>query len=94
MRYESGVTSLSWIPSEAVDRPALTYRGLRRQVDRTVAALHRCGIGRGDPVGLVLPNGPEMATAFVASRSSARTDISRCSYFVSSILLCEMPRRL
>ena len=55
----------------AVDRPALTYRGLRRQVDRTVAALQRCGIGRGDLVGLVLPNGPEMATAFVALAASA-----------------------
>lgn len=55
----------------AVDRPALTYRGLRRQVDRTIAALHRCGIGRGDPVALVLPNGPEMATAFVALAASA-----------------------
>jgi acyl-CoA synthetase (AMP-forming)/AMP-acid ligase II len=55
----------------AFDRPELTYRGLRRQVDRTVAALHRCGIGRGDPVGLVLPNGPEMATAFLALAASA-----------------------
>jgi acyl-CoA synthetase (AMP-forming)/AMP-acid ligase II len=55
----------------AVDRPALTYRGLRRQVDRTCAALRRCGIGRGDPVGLVLPNGPEMATAFVALAAAA-----------------------
>jgi oxalate---CoA ligase len=55
----------------AFDRPELTYRGLRRQVDRTVAALHRCGIGRGDPVALVLPNGPEMATAFLALAASA-----------------------
>ena len=33
----------------------------------------RCGIGRGDRVAIVLPNGPEMATAFVAVAAAAST---------------------
>ena len=35
-------------------------------VAQTVRALNERGIGRGDRVGIVLPNGPEMATAFIA----------------------------
>jgi acyl-CoA synthetase (AMP-forming)/AMP-acid ligase II len=46
--------------------PPLTYGGLREHVERTVASLNRLGIGRNDRVALVLPNGTEMATAFVA----------------------------
>jgi acyl-CoA synthetase (AMP-forming)/AMP-acid ligase II len=54
-------------------RPPLTYKGLRAQVDRTVAALNRLGIGRGDRVAIVLPNGPEMASAFVSVAAGATT---------------------
>ena len=54
-------------------RPALTYGGLRDLVGRTVAALNARGIGRGDRVGIVVPNGPEMAAAFVAVASAATT---------------------
>jgi len=46
--------------------PPLTYGGLRDHVERTVASLNRLGIGRNDRVALVLPNGTEMATAFVS----------------------------
>ena len=46
--------------------PPLTYGGLRAHVERTVASLNRLGIGRNDRVALVLPNGTEMATAFIA----------------------------
>ena len=55
----------------AVGRPPLTYGGLRGQVERTGLALNRYGIGRGDPVALVLPNGPELASAFVAVAAAA-----------------------
>lgn len=56
------------------DRPALltpggsplTYAGLGRQVTDTLAACRTLGLGRQDRVALVLPNGPEMAAAFVA----------------------------
>ena len=57
----------------ALNRPALTYKGLRAHVERTVIALHRLGIGRADRVAIVLPNGPEMATAFVSIAACATT---------------------
>ncbi|MCZ6592461.1 MAG: acyl--CoA ligase [Alphaproteobacteria bacterium] len=57
----------------AVDRPPLTYAGLRALVAETVASLRRLGIGRHDRVAIVLPNGPEMAAAFVAVAASATT---------------------
>jgi len=49
----------------------LSFRALRALVGNTVAALNRMGIGRGDRVGIVLPNGPEMATAFLSVASGA-----------------------
>ena len=55
----------------AVDRPSLTYAGLGELVETTVATLNRFGIGRGDAVGIVLPNGPAMASAFVAAAAGA-----------------------
>jgi acyl-CoA synthetase (AMP-forming)/AMP-acid ligase II len=50
----------------APGRRSLTHRGLQALAARTIADLNRVGIGRGDRVAIVLPNGPEMATAFVA----------------------------
>lgn len=44
----------------------LTYKAFRALVARTIGTLNALGIGRGDRVAIVLPNGPEMATAFVA----------------------------
>jgi acyl-coenzyme A synthetase/AMP-(fatty) acid ligase len=52
-------------------RPPLTYAGLRRLIKKTVVALNRFGIGRGDRVAIVLPNGPEMAAAFLAVAAGA-----------------------
>ena len=49
----------------------LTYRGLREQVDATIAGLNAVGIGRGDRVAIVLPNGPEMAVAFLSIAAGA-----------------------
>ncbi|RVD41452.1 AMP-dependent synthetase [Mesorhizobium sp. M4A.F.Ca.ET.020.02.1.1] len=57
----------------APDRPTLTHGGLRQLIGATAAALHARGIGRGDRVAIVLPNGPEMATSFVAVAASAST---------------------
>ncbi len=56
----------------AITAPAakpLTYQALNRLVEDTVNTLNRLGIGNGDRVGIVLPNCPEMATAFVAIAS-------------------------
>ena len=51
--------------------PPLTYAGLRGLVDRSLGTLNAMGIGRNDRVAIVLPNGPEMATAFVAIAAGA-----------------------
>ena len=58
---------------DGVDRVSLTYGDLRAHVDRTVNALNRLGIGRNDRVAIVLPNGPEMAVAFVSIAAGATT---------------------
>jgi acyl-CoA synthetase (AMP-forming)/AMP-acid ligase II len=55
----------------APDRPALNYRQLREHIHSTVTSLNRLGVGRQDRVALVLPNGPEMATAFIAVATGA-----------------------
>jgi oxalate---CoA ligase len=57
----------------APGRPWLTHGGLRALANRTVAALNGMGIGRGDRVALVVPNGPEAATSFVAIACGATT---------------------
>lgn len=55
----------------APGRTDLTYTGLLSHVDRTTKALRSFGIGRNDSVAVVLPNGPEMATAFLSISSAA-----------------------
>ncbi len=55
----------------AREAPPLTYAGLRALVERTTATLNDLGIGLGDRVAIVLPNGPEMATAFLCVASAA-----------------------
>ncbi len=50
---------------------ALTHAGLRNLLSETVAALNAMGIGRDDRVGIVLPNGPEMAAAFLSVAAGA-----------------------
>src|ERR1700733_14700435 len=49
----------------------LTYAGLRELVGETIGSLEGFGIGRNDRVAIVLPNGPEMATAFLGVASGA-----------------------
>jgi len=56
-----------------VGREALTYAGLRNLASATVDSLNQLGIGRNDRVAIVLPNGPEMATAFVSIACGATT---------------------
>jgi acyl-CoA synthetase (AMP-forming)/AMP-acid ligase II len=57
----------------APDRDWMTYGQLRALADTVRDALHGAGIGRGDRVAIVLPNGPEMATAFVTVAQTAVT---------------------
>jgi len=61
-------------------RATLTYAALRDLAGRTVAALNAKGIGRGDRVAIVLPNGPEMASVFVTVACGATTAPLNPSY--------------
>jgi oxalate---CoA ligase len=55
----------------AHEAPPLTYAGLRALIERTCGTLNDLGIGLGDRVAIVLPNGPEMAAAFLCVASAA-----------------------
>src|SRR5438105_5732376 len=55
----------------APGRIPLTYGRLRAHVDSVVQTLHTMGLGRNDQIALVLPNGPEMAVAFLAVAAGA-----------------------
>jgi len=68
------------IAIQAPDRPALNYAGLRDLASRTQKSLNKAGIGKGDRVAIVLPNGPEMATAFVTIAGTATTAPLNPSY--------------
>ena len=49
----------------------LTYDAFRKLVAGTIATLNGFGIGRNDRIAIVLPNGPDMATTFVAVATGA-----------------------
>lgn len=55
----------------APTREPLSFDGLRTEVDRLAGQLAVAGIGPTDRVGIVLPNGPEMAVTFLAVASCA-----------------------
>jgi acyl-CoA synthetase (AMP-forming)/AMP-acid ligase II len=57
----------------APDRSDLTYKGLLDLIERSVAKINDLGIGRNDKVAIVLANGPEMASAFIAFAAAATT---------------------
>ncbi|MDX1396667.1 MAG: acyl--CoA ligase [Gemmatimonadota bacterium] len=58
-------------PHDVRNRDRFLFR--REHVDSVAAALHERGIGRGDRIAIVLPNGPEMASAFVSIACAATT---------------------
>jgi len=49
----------------------LRYAALRRLAQDTARVLNGAGIGRNERVAIVLPNGPEMAAAFIAVAGAA-----------------------
>ncbi|MEX1181230.1 MAG: acyl--CoA ligase [Cucumibacter sp.] len=75
------ILTLAGIAAGADDAPAigapgrvpLTHAELRALVKATVGRLGELGIGTDDRVAMVLPNGPEMAAAFVAVGAAAAT---------------------
>src|SRR5947209_10282526 len=60
--------------------PSLRYGELRALAERTLRRLNQAGIGRDDRVAIVLPNGPQMAAAFVSIGSGATTPPLNPSY--------------
>ena len=56
---------------KAPNAKPLSYGDLRANLHKTVAALNSFGIGRQDRVAIVLPNGPEMAAAFISVAAGA-----------------------
>jgi acyl-CoA synthetase (AMP-forming)/AMP-acid ligase II len=57
----------------APGRPALSFAALRAMLPWVAGALRARGIGPEDRVAIVLPNGPEAATAFLACACAAAT---------------------
>lgn len=53
--------------------PVVSYGSLRNQVESLVDTLHTLGLGRGDRVAMVLPNGIEVITAFFGITAAAAT---------------------
>jgi acyl-CoA synthetase (AMP-forming)/AMP-acid ligase II len=59
------------IALSAPDSAELRYGALRQLVDETAQALRAIGIRSSDRVAIVLPNGPDMASAFLAVACAA-----------------------
>jgi acyl-CoA synthetase (AMP-forming)/AMP-acid ligase II len=57
----------------APGRPWMSYGALRELAETVTTQLNGLGIGRGDRVAIVLPNGPDMATAFITIACAATT---------------------
>ncbi|MGH7489879.1 MAG: AMP-binding protein, partial [bacterium] len=79
---EAEPTIPSWLANRAAIAPTataivapgripLSYRRLYALIEQTGESLNRLGVGRNDRVSIVLPNGPEMAAAFLAVSSVA-----------------------
>ena len=56
---------------EAPGRKPLSYAQLWKQMCYVVRKLNQFGVGRNDRVAIVLPNGPEMAVAFLSVAAAA-----------------------
>src|SRR3989304_8099687 len=56
---------------EAPGRRPLSYGELRAHVVETPFGLNSLGVDRNNPVAIVLPNGPAMASSFLAVASAA-----------------------
>ncbi len=55
----------------ALNRSPLTYGALYQQVQKIEGWLNNLGVNRNERVAIVLPNGPEMAVAFLAVAAGA-----------------------
>ncbi|WP_282203063.1 non-ribosomal peptide synthetase [Kitasatospora fiedleri] len=57
----------------APDRAPLSYRALARRVEEVGRTLNGLGLGRPHRVALVLPNGPDLAVAFLGTAAYAQS---------------------
>jgi acyl-CoA synthetase (AMP-forming)/AMP-acid ligase II len=64
----------------APGRVALSFQELRALAERTGAVLNAAGVGRGDPVAIVLANGPEAASVFLSVACYAVTAPLNATY--------------
>ncbi|MGC1776732.1 MAG: condensation domain-containing protein [Xanthobacteraceae bacterium] len=64
----------------APGREPLSYGGLHRHIGEVGRTLRAMGMGREDRVGLMLPNGPDMASAIIAVASNAGCAVINPSY--------------
>ena len=71
----------------APGRAPLTYGHLFRHVEKMVQTLYAMGVDRQDRVALVLPNGPEMAVAFLATAAGATCAPLNPAYSTSSLAI-------
>jgi len=55
----------------APGRTPLTYTRLQEHMNEVVETLNALGVGRNDRIALILPNGPEMAVAFLTVAAGA-----------------------
>ena len=59
----------------------LSYQGLRRLAGTVQTSLNAVGIGRDDRVAIVLPNGADMATAFVTAARASSPLVAFCGEY-------------
>ena len=64
--------ALKYLPLGLAIRSRMTYRELDAASDRFAAALQGLGIKKGDRVGIMLPNIPQVAVASTASSRPGR----------------------
>jgi acyl-CoA synthetase (AMP-forming)/AMP-acid ligase II/acetyltransferase-like isoleucine patch superfamily enzyme/acyl carrier protein len=67
----------------APEKPPFSYGSMLNQVESSVSTLRSFGVNRNDRVAIVLPNGPEMAVAFVAVAAAATCAPLNPSYRVN-----------
>ncbi len=74
----------------------LTHGGLLTLAETVCGVLNGLGVGRGDRVAMVLPNGPEMAAAFLTVACSATTAPLNPAYRVEEFdfYLCDLKPRI
>jgi len=73
---------------QAPFRQALTYAGLWNQVAATVNVLKAAGVSPADRIGLLLPNGPEMAVALLAAASAGSAAPLNPAYRAKELEYC------